>query len=199
VHRKRIEELARNRVSQISDHTEEKEQPAISTGGQALSIVLADEDQTPKAKKPQIVLYLKEKDLKEPESNWTEYPNEIHQLMAESLTEYESILYVKLWRESRGYGRNYCRIGYKAILKETTIKSLSTARRAMSGLRDKHFVILALNEENKPDVTNSGTLYRVCTPSELMSGKVEEGISLSHIPVEGALCTLGVNYEVQTE
>lgn len=134
-----------------------------------------------------IVLYLKE-GLTGAERNWTKYPNEIHKIMADRLTEYESVLYIKLWRESWGYGRNYCRHSYSDTMEETTIRSLSTARRATAGLKEKRFIIMVLNEDDIADITKEGTLYRIITPQEIIKGEVEEGVPLYEIPVEGVFC-----------
>lgn len=154
----------------------------------ALGINLENENSVKhKTESKKMVLYLKE-GLKGVETNWTKYPNEMHDLMAERLTEFESILYIKLWRASWGYGKNYCRLGHTAIIKETAIKSMSTARRATNGLKSKRFIITALNEDSTPNITKAGTLYRVCTPNEIMANMVEEGIALEDIPIEGVFC-----------
>jgi len=178
-------------AKQVRQLAEERGDTApIMTGIEEFRSIVASDVATPsplRRSKPQIVLYLKE-GLKGATKNWTKYPNEIHDLMSERLSEFESLLYIKLWRESWGYGRNYCRIGYNAIVKETSIKSVSTARRATAGLKEKKFIVLALDSESLPNVNKKGTLYRVCTPTEIMEGKVEEGIELADIPTDGVFC-----------
>jgi len=137
--------------------------------------------------KPKIILYLKD-GLNGAERNFTKYPNEIHNVMRENLKEEaEGILYIYLWRQSWGYGRNYCRASHATVAKETIIGSPKTAQRAMSRLLEKHFVVKALLEDGQANVTNDGGLYRVITPQEIIDGKTEEGIPLNSIPIEGAI------------
>lgn len=137
--------------------------------------------------KPKIILYLKD-GLNGAERNFTKYPNEIHEVMRENLKEEaEGILYIYLWRQSWGYGRNYCRTSYSTITKETIIGSQKTAQRAMSKLLEKHFVVKALLEDGQANVTNDGGLYRIITPEEIKNGKTEEGVPLDKIPIEGTI------------
>lgn len=135
--------------------------------------------------KKQVVLYLKD-NLTGVERNWTKYPNEIHDIMTERLEkEAESVLYIYLWRQSWGYGKNYCRTSYLAIMQDTVISSRNTARRALASLLERHFVVKALDLMGKQDITQEGALYRILTPSEIKSGVTEEGVLLSDIPKEG--------------
>jgi len=149
--------------------------------------LLVQEDTEKIITPPKIVLYLKD-GLNGAERNFTKYPNEIHNVMLENLKEEaEGILYVYLWRESWGYGRNYCRTSHAKVAKETIIGSPKTAQRAMSRLIDKHFVVKALLEDGQPNVTNDGGLYRIITPQEIKNGKTEEGVPLDRIPIEGTI------------
>lgn len=164
------------------------------TGRQQLQSILAPDvvgiptqEELEVETKPKVVLYLRE-GLKGATKNWTKYPNDIHDLCTERLNEYETVIYYKLWRESWGYGRNYCRIGYNKILKETPLRSLPTVRRSVIGLREKQFIIMALDDNNEPNITRAGTLYRTCTPFELISGQTEEGIAFEDIPATGVIC-----------
>jgi len=141
----------------------------------------------PTEPKPQIILYLRD-GVNPADRNFTKYPNEMHDLMAEELTEYENIAYVKLWRESWGYGRNYCRIAYSTILENTSLRSLSTVRRSVGGLREKKFIILVLDKDRGSDTTKAGTLYRVFTPAEILKGLADEGVPLADLPSEGVFC-----------
>ena len=197
--RQKLSDLASERFQQMqtlrSPEKTGKEELEV-----ALGIELEDENSVKrKTESKKIVLYLKD-GLKGVETNWTKYPNEMHDLMAEKLTEYESILYIKLWRASWGYGRNYCRLGHTTVIKETAIKSMSTARRATNGLKSKRFIITALNEDGTPNITKVGTLYRVCTPNEIIANMVEEGIVLEDIPIEGVFCeTIVTKNTVLTE
>jgi hypothetical protein len=185
--RQKLSDLASERLQQMqtlrSPEKTGKEELEV-----ALGINLEDENSIKhKTESKKMVLYLKE-GLKGVETNWTKYPNEMHDLMAKRLTEFESILYIKLWRASWGYGRNYCRLGHTTVIKETAIKSMSTARRATNGLKSKRFIITALNGNGTPNITKVGTLYRVCTPNEIIANMVEEGIVLEDIPIEGVFC-----------
>jgi len=159
------------------------------TGKEALEALLnieVDEPEpTPPEEKKQVVLLLKN-GLTGADRNWTKYPNEMHDVMAQRLgKESESVLYVYLWRQSWGFGRNYCRTSYSKILQNTVISARNTARRSLAGLVDKRFVIKVLNVGGEHDVNGDGGLYRILTPLEISSGITEEKISLSDIPDEG--------------
>ena len=180
-------------AKQIEEMKEPKPIPKdVRTGREQMQSILAPEIVTLPTKeepepKPQIVLYLRE-GVNPAEKNFTKYPNDMHSLMTDRLTEYESLLYVKLWRESWGYGKNYCRIGYSVLLNETSLRSKSTVTRAVAGLREKRFIILALDDSNHPKTTQAGSIYRVLTPFEILDDKTEEGIVLESILTTGVLC-----------
>jgi len=159
------------------------------TGKEALDALLdieVDEPKpTPLEEKKQVVLLLRN-GLTGADRNWTKYPNEMHDVMAQRLgKEAESVLYVYLWRQSWGFGRNYCRISYSKILQNTVISARNTARRSLAGLVDKKFVIKVLNTDGEHDVSGDGALYRILTPLEISSGITEEKVFLSDIPEEG--------------
>lgn len=190
--RKRIAELASRRIGK---HRTEEKRPAARTGGQALSLILTEEEipELEEEPKPQVVLYLRD-GLKGSTANWTKYPNEMHDLVAERLDVAESVLYVRLWRDSWGYNRNYCRYSHSKTLEETSIKSIGTARRAMMGLIVKQFIIRALRQEDrKHDVNKEGALYRILTPQEILESVTEEGVHLSDIPPEGVICVIMIS------
>jgi len=169
-----------------------KESASGKTGAEALSSMLGleaiePEKEEEEPKRP-IVLYLRE-GLKGIVSNWTKYPNEIHNIMAENLDKpAQGVLYTYLWRQSWGFGKNYCRVGYSRILKFTCIRSRWEAIQAVSSLKEKRFIVQALKEDGKTDTTQSGTIYRVFTPQEITSGIAEEGVLLNSIPKNGILC-----------
>lgn len=176
-----MKELANKRIIEY-DSTPSKQEP---TGAQFLKVLLDEPEKTPSKK--QIVLYLKE-GLSGAEKNFTKYPNDIFQVMHDYLKrESESLLYIYLWRESWGYGRNYCRIGYAKIVKGTVIGCEKTVKRAISGLVEQHFIIKAINNNGDTDVNTDGSLYRIITPKEIHNKAVEEGILLDDIPIEGAV------------
>ena len=162
------------------------------TGKQTLKILLADSSAPLEAVKeekpePQIVLYLKD-NLNPAKSNFTKYPNDIHSLISEKLNPYESVAYIWIWRISWGFGKNYCRFGQRDLLKNTSITSLRTTQRVIKGLRENKFIIAALNMTGAREATNKGSLYRICTPKEIIDGVTEEGVSLESIPFEGIAC-----------
>ncbi len=196
----------RNKVAkQIQEMEEPKPIPKDTrTGREQMQSILAPEIVTLPIKKeskpepkPQVVLYLRE-GVNPAEKNFTKYPNDMHSLMTDRLTEYESLLYVKLWRESWGYGKNYCRIGYSVLLKETSLRSKSTVTRAVAGLREKRFIVLALDKSDHSKTTQEGSIYRVFAPVEILDGKTEEDIVLESIPTEGVLCVSILNEGILT-
>ena len=179
--RKTMKELANKRIIGY-DSMPSKQEP---TGAQFLKVLLDEPEKLPPKK--QVVLYLKE-GLSGAEKNFTKYPNDIFQVMHDQLKrESESLLYIYLWRESWGYGRNYCRIGYAKIVKGTVIGCEKTVKRAISGLVEQRFIIKAINNNGDADVNSDGSLYRIITPKEIHDKATEEGILLDDIPIDGAV------------
>ena len=190
--RQEIADLAARRFDRMREKRQEQAQQRTGHENLKLILGLGNEAAEPKLEpppetRPKIVLYLRE-GINPAKKNFTKYPNAIHDLMADGLTEFENILYIKLWRESWGRGKNHCRISYSTLLEKTSLRSLSTVRRSIAGLKDKRFIILVLDEEDEPDKNKQGTLYRVSTPDELVSGRTEEGVLLDHLPTEGVFC-----------
>jgi len=190
--RQEIADLAAKRFDRLKEKRSEQAQQRTGHENLKLILGLGSEVAEPKPEpqqqiKPKVVLYLRE-GVNPAQKNFTKYPNAMHDLMAGELNEFENILYVKLWRESWGRGKNHCRISYGMLLGKTSLRSLSTVRRSIAGLKGKRFIILVLNEGDEPDKNKQGTLYRVSTPEELVSGQTEEGIRLDDLPTEGVFC-----------
>ena len=189
--RKRMMELVDKRIGKSPAPQPEKKDNK-RTGRQTLKLLLADDEpetQEPEIiVQPRIILYLRD-DVNPAEKNFTKTPNEMYDLVADKLTSHETVLYMWAWRISWGFGKNYCRFSRKQVLDKTSINSESSVRRAISGLRKKQFVIQVLDEVEKPDLNKSGSLYRISSPSEILSGIVEEGILLKGIPIDGVYCT----------
>ena len=192
MNRQQMSELAKERIERRhkKGKPEEKEQEA-KTGGQTLNLLLADEgdiaqkEGKKQVQDPRITISLKD-NLSDSDPNWTKLPNDIYTLSAEKLDIGETVLYFYLYKQSLGLGRNYCRHSHKTTLEHTSIRSISTARRSLSGLIEKRFIIRVLEKEtNKHDITKEGGLYRVLTPSEIKAGVIEEGISIKDIPADG--------------
>ncbi len=180
---KRMQELGREPTEELTG------QEAVNAV-MGLHVVVSESAKivTPIEPKPQIVLYLRE-GLNAAESNFTKYPNGMHPIMTEHLDkEYEGILYIYLWRNSFGYGRNYCRTSYLDIQKNTLIRSRKTAQRAIASLAEKHFVIRARLDDGLPNVNQQGALYRIMTPNEIRDQRTEEGVLLAELPPEGMVC-----------
>ena len=78
----------------------------------------------------------------------------------------EYCVYDYLYRLSYGWRRNVCRVGYGAIARNTSVGSKSAAIRAIEGLMEK-FHIIRLEEDRH---TKKGSLYRVLSPEEILSG-----------------------------
>ena len=146
-----------------------------------------------------IILYLRE-GLNPANRDFTKYPNEIHKIMRERLKEEsEGILYMYMWWQSWGFGRNFCRTSYLTIEKDTLIGSKKTAQRAMNGLVNKRFVVKGLDEENERNVTQGGSLYRVFAPCEITNGVTEEGVIIDEIPEEGVVMLTMANMTTPSE
>jgi hypothetical protein len=99
------------------------------------------------------------------ESDYFKLPNNIYKI-AKLQDEKEHCAYIYLFRLSYGWKRNFCRFGYDAILKNTSLSSRSSVIRAVEGLIQKNHIIKIRESRQK----ESGTLYRVLTPDEILSG-----------------------------
>ncbi len=166
----------------------------IFGGNDVLEDSIETEEQIP-VEKREVVLFLRE-GLNPADTNFTKYPNEMHSVMKDNLSEEaEGVLYIYLWRQSWGFGRNYYRVSYSTINKDTVIGSKRTARRAMAGLVAKRFVIRALDEDREHDVTQEGGLYRILTPREIHDSLTEEAVSLNDIPEEGVVTICMANMD----
>ena len=130
----------------------------IFGGKDVLEDSIETEEQIP-AENREVILFLRE-GLNPADKNFTKYPNEMHSVMKDNLSEEaEGVLYMYLWRQSWGFGRNYYRVSYSTINKDTVIGSKRTARRAMAGLIAKRFVIRALDEDREHDVTQGEAVF----------------------------------------
>ena len=168
----------------------------IFGGNDVLEDSIATEEQIP-AERREVILFLRE-GLNPADKNFTKYPNEMHSVMKDNLSEEaEGVLYMYLWRQSWGFGRNYCRVSYSTINKDTVIGSKRTARRAMVGLIAKRFVIRALGKDREHDVTQEGGLYRILTPREIDDSLTEEAVPLNDIPEEGVVMMAVANMDIE--
>jgi len=183
-----------NKISQrIKEIQRTDPEPVEHTGREILSVLVgldklatATEEESTEPKK-EIILYLRE-GVSPASKNYTKYPNDIHTLLVERLKDMsEGILYIYFWRESWGWGRNYCRSSHQKIYKNTLLGSTKTAKRAVESLVKKKFIIKGLIPSLELDVNRQGTLYRVLTPDEIYSEKTEEGILLKDIPESGVV------------
>ena len=188
--RKQMEEIARKRAPKRPTNLIIDNSNKGTTGQDALMLILGSEEheEKPEPKKQNLILYLRN-GVNPADSNFTKYPNDLHTIMLERLSkEYEGVLYVYLWRESFGYGKNYCRTSYLEILKNTLISSRKTAQRAISSLVEKHFIVRAKSDNGIPNINQQGALYRIFTPKEIQSRIAEEGIFLADLPLCGVVC-----------
>lgn len=78
----------------------------------------------------------------------------------------EYCAYTYLYRLSYGWRRNFCRAGYGTLVKNTSLSSRSSAIRAIEGLLEKRHIIRIEEDTQK----RAGSLYRVLTPEEILSG-----------------------------
>ena len=98
-------------------------------------------------------------------ANYYKIPNDLFKI-APLQDPKEYCVYTYLYRLSYGWKRNFCRVGYGSIVKNTSLSSRSSAIRAIEGLLGKKHIIRIEEKSLK----RSGTLYRVLTPQEILSG-----------------------------
>lgn len=97
-------------------------------------------------------------------ADYFKLPNNVNNI-AKLQDEKEHCVYMYLFKLSYGLKRNFCRVGYDAILKNTSLSSRSSVIRAIDGLIRKNHII-----KIKEDMPNkSGTLYRVLSPDEIVA------------------------------
>lgn len=97
-------------------------------------------------------------------ADYFKLPNNVNNI-AKLQDEKEHCVYMYLFKLSYGLRRNFCRVGYDAILKNTSLSSRSSVIRAIEGLIQKNHIIKI--KEDMPK--KSGTLYRVLSPDEIIS------------------------------
>ncbi len=98
------------------------------------------------------------------ETDFHKVPNNLHKIaILQDPKEY--CVYTYLYRLSYGWHRNFCRVGYGAIVKNTSLSSRSSAIRAVESLLKKIHIIRIDEDSQK----RAGTLYRVLTPDEVLS------------------------------
>lgn len=105
------------------------------------------------------------------DSDYFKLPNNVNNI-AKLQDEKEHCVYMYLFRLSYGLKRNFCRVGYDAILKNTSLSSKSSVIRAIDGLiRKNHIIKVKENMQKK-----SGTLYRVLSPDEIVLNTFSKGV-----------------------
>lgn len=76
----------------------------------------------------------------------------------------EFCVYDYMYKLSYGWRRNVCRVGYGAIVNNTSVTSRSTAIRAIDGLMEKIHIVKVEEETH----SKLGSLYRVLSPDKIM-------------------------------
>ena len=111
----------------------------------------------------------------------------ISDILSLNLTPYEDVIYNKMYRLSYGEGKNYCQMGYGKIIECSSLKCTRTAKIAIEGLVKKKYIArIKINEKERK---GKGTLYRIFSGEEIISGKTAEGTDIEKIDttwVEGA-------------
>ncbi len=105
------------------------------------------------------------------QTDYYKTPNDLHNI-APLQDPKEHCAYTYLYRLSYGWKRNFCRTGYGDIMKNTSLSSRSSVIRAIEGLIEKKHIIRI--EENS--LKRAGSLYRVLTPQEILSGVFKTSI-----------------------
>ncbi len=138
--------------------------------------------------KEPIILYCSD-GLNPASHNFTKYPNEMHPTMRDLLKGQEAaaIVFMYLWRLSFGFGRNYCRVSFQAVERETVVGSRKTVQRSINVLAAERFIVKGLLKSGEQDKTQDGCLYRVFTPEEIADRTTEEGVAFEDIPEKGVV------------
>jgi hypothetical protein len=95
--------------------------------------------------------------------NFYKMPNSVEDHIMPSLSTSEEIVYRRLIRLSWGWGKNYCRAGFKYLQDVSGIKSRSTIKEALDSLIAKK-LIYNYTEDGYADRNQQGTLYIVPIP-----------------------------------
>ncbi|MBM3210627.1 hypothetical protein FJZ33_00290 [Candidatus Poribacteria bacterium] len=99
--------------------------------------------------------------------NFFSVPNDVIDVLAPLQTPAEEVVYRRLFRQSYGWKRNYCRVSIPLLMKTCMIKSENTIRKALRGLIEKGHIAEYLNENGRIDTNNDGTLYIILLPEEI--------------------------------
>lgn len=106
------------------------------------------------------------------DADYFKLPNNVNNI-AKLQDEKEHCVYMYLFKLSYGLKRNFCRVGYDAILKNTSLSSRSSVIRAINGLIQKNHIIKIKEDMQK----KSGTLYRVLSPDEIVLNTFSKGLT----------------------
>ncbi len=87
---------------------------------------------------------------------------------------YEQSVYIRLYRLSYGYGKNYCTVGYSSLMKSCNLKRNGITN-ALKRLAEKGWILAVGFDRSK------GTTYRIFLPDELDP----TGMPLKGIPLKG--------------
>jgi|GEM_PF-4165616 len=93
------------------------------------------------------------------------------------LTVYEQVVYMRLYRLSWGFRRNWCEVGYSSLMKSTNTSKNSVIK-AIDGLVEKGLVVILRLGDSK-----SVTKYMVKLPHEAL--EVERETEVQGVPSQG--------------
>lgn len=137
-----------------------------------------ESEKTRKEKKGKIKLSLKDS-INIPGKNFYIMEKDVNDKLSINLTPYEEVVYNKLYRLSFGERKNYCQIGYGGITFSSSLKCTRTVKIAVEGLLKKKYIArIKIGEKERK---GKGTLYRIFSAEEILSGKTLEGIILEKI------------------
>jgi hypothetical protein len=101
---------------------------------------------------------------------------DVFDILAAFQTPYERIVYLYLYRQSYGYGRQTCFAGLKSIIDHCKF-SKNVVRRELESLESNHH-IKRLARINERDL--KGTTYRVFLPCEIPDIGSQTKLSIIH-------------------
>lgn len=107
---------------------------------------------------------------------------------------FEEAIYSYLLKLCLNKGTDFCRVSFNSILESTELASRNAVTVGMQGLIQKKQIILLLNDENKPEMSKMGTLYRILLPSEIISRKTRDELCIEDIDVDGMNYKIYENY-----
>ncbi len=107
--------------------------------------------------------------------------NEVSDQLMARLKPVEAVIYLRLYRLSFGWGLPVCRVSLTSLKRACGVGSLNTIRKALISLVNKKCICYVYNKDGQIYDNQTGSIFRVFLPQEIIFGKTIGGENLDEI------------------